>query len=107
MPHAPVTCPSCGPVRRPSADLDVLEFHDFQAIVKVQCPGCGVMLVRTISLESLLTLTAAARGRRRPEPVRHPEDPDPARPPLTADDVLDGMLLLRRADWLELLTAAA
>lgn len=99
MPKTLVTCPSCGPVRPAAEELRILEVLERQAIVCLDCPGCGATLVRSVDISRLQRRTTPTS--RPTAVVAHPEPHDAAAPPLTVDDVLDGILLLRRDDWFE------
>lgn len=107
------TCPSCGEVelRPDDIQLDICRGPDDElaegSAYRFSCPGCALDVTkpadeRVVKLLATGGVTIRISTSALPP---HPEDPAGG-PALTADDLLDLHLLLRRDDWYDRLAAA-
>jgi len=112
-----VLCRHCGHVVVPGDAIDLLIWSDEPdpepSYYSFRCTTCAlrtVMLLDEPQLQLLLAHGARVRRygavRRQPSPSPALPPPQPGRPPLTHDDLLDLHLLLEQPDWWDHLLAA-
>lgn len=105
------TCPRCGEVELPAAEVElhVVRAPDGQLAsgthYAFDCPECGERVRKDADERICQLLTGSGVNVRVTPAARHPESP-PDGPPLTVDDLIDLHLLLQREDWFEMLLAA-